>query len=84
MATAAMPTCSEMRAPWMIWLRMSRPKLSVPNQCSALGPRSMDDVCSVGSNGASHGAKIATKTMSAMATSAAVPKGLLLASWPTV
>src|SRR5215208_7192245 len=61
---------------------MSRPKLSVPNQCSALGPRSIDDVCSVGSNGANHGAKIATKTISAMARSAAVPMGLLLASWP--
>ena len=35
-ATAAIPTMREMRAPWMMRLRMSRPTWSVPSTWAAL------------------------------------------------
>ena len=35
--TATNPTSSDVLVPWMIWLRISYPVSSVPNQCEALG-----------------------------------------------
>ena len=61
--TATKPTNSVVRAPTMIWLKTSRPNLSVPSQCCAEGFSSREaGSTSVGSYG------VQTKETSAMAT----------------
>jgi hypothetical protein len=62
---ATIPIIKEVREPYIIRVKISLPRVSVPNQCSALGARSvvLSDV-SYGSHGVSTGAKIATRIIS--------------------
>src|SRR3989338_3002108 len=65
-ATVLVPTRAEMRAPYRIRLRMSRPSLSVPKRCSPEeGRRSCSSFCSVGLWGAIRGASAARPSSAA-------------------
>ncbi len=67
--TATNPTNSVVRAPTMIWLRTSRPNLSVPSQCCAEGVSSREvGSTSVGSYG------VQTNETSAMATTSSTSR----------
>ena len=67
--TASTPTSSEMRAPWMMRLRMSRPTWSVPSGYAALPPGAQTGgvkrrmrLCVAGSCRVIHGAASAAPT----------------------
>ncbi len=71
-----MPTASEMRAPWTMRLKMSRPMKSAPSRCCAEGRASDTDALVVsGSEAAIPSAKIAASTNTAMITAPTAPSG---------
>src|SRR5690606_38867460 len=68
-STTRKPTSSDSRPPWMTRLNTSRPKSSVPNQCSALGAcRRFMMESLYGSNGLIQGASAAAATSTASTT----------------
>ena len=84
-ATAAMPTDSDGRAPHRMRLSMSRPVWSVPSQCAGPGGSSLSARCTaIGSCGASHGARAASSTTAPTSTAPTKPAGVFssLASAP--
>ena len=77
MATAPNPTVTEIRAPQMIRLSMSRPLASVPNGWASDGPwsRTLASPTSYG-YGASTGAAAATTSISSTSAPPIAPSGL--------
>ena len=73
---AQTPTVIEMRVPQTTSAKMSRPRLSVPNQCSVLGGCRTSLVKPLG-YGASSGAASPTSSSASISASAATPMGLV-------
>ena len=73
---AARPTTSEMRAPWISQVRMSRPAPSAPSRCLADGGASRSTtIISSTSYGVSTSAKIAHTSSSRMMIAPTRPSG---------
>src|SRR5215204_3389768 len=74
--TEMKPTCSEMRAPYTTWLKISRPSSSVPKKCSALGAfRRSRALSAKGSWVAISGANAASTTSKRMSAPPTAPSG---------
>src|SRR5215207_9010728 len=77
MLTATNPTGSDIRPPYNTREKMSRPKVSAPKRCFALGAaRIAVESCAIGSYGAMIGARTASNITVVSATVPAMPPGL--------